>query len=63
MYELWGLIDEHHFVIDDIKTVTLFTKHDKFKGSVNHFFKERLVAKETKNEGLSTACKLILNGS
>jgi hypothetical protein len=63
MYELWFLIDECHFIIDDIETVILFTKHDKFKGFVNHFFKERAVAKKAKKEGLSTLCKLIMNGS
>jgi hypothetical protein len=63
MYELWGLIDAHHFVIDDIETVILFTKHDKFKGFVNHFFNDRLAAKKAKNDGLSTVDKLILNGS
>jgi hypothetical protein len=34
MYELWFLIDECHFVSDEIDTLITFTKHDKF----NDFF-------------------------
>jgi hypothetical protein len=63
MYELWFLIDECHFIIDDIDTLILFTKHDKFNGFVNYFFNERATAKKAGNGGKSTLCKIILNGS
>jgi hypothetical protein len=51
MYELWGLIDDCHFVIDDVKFLILFTKHDKIGKFVNYGFNMRTAAK-TKGENL-----------
>jgi hypothetical protein len=60
MYELWGLIDDCHFIIDDIETVIRFTKHCRIGPFVNHFFQKR-VAATTKGE--NALCKNLLNSS
>ena len=61
-YYLWFLIDTCHFVIDDIKSIIYFTKHDKFNKFVKTFTNERI-----KNIGVSKGrelfCKTCLNGS
>ena len=61
-YYLWFLIDTCNFVIDDIESITLFTKHDKFNKFVKTFTNERI-----KNIGVSKGrelfCKTCLNGS
>jgi hypothetical protein len=62
MYELWFLIDECHFIIDDIDNLITFTRHDKF-GFVNHFFNDRVNAKKEGNTGRSILDKIVLNGS
>jgi hypothetical protein len=62
-YYLWFLIDYCHFIIDDIKSIILFTKHDKFNNFVNEFMNNRIKAKLAKNNGLEQFCKTSLNGS
>ncbi|KAA6379203.1 MAG: hypothetical protein EZS28_025270 [Streblomastix strix] len=62
-YYLWILIDQFHFIIDEIKSVTTFSKHDKFNGFVKDFMQQRAEAKSQKNDGLATFCKLILNSA
>jgi hypothetical protein len=63
MYELWFLVDECHFIIDDIENLITFTKHDKFSGFLNHFFNDRTKAKKKGNNGRSVLDKIVLNGS
>jgi hypothetical protein len=60
MYELWGLIDNCHFIVDSVKTVLLFTKHDKMGTFVNSIFGMRVAAKTM---GENTLMKNILNSS
>lgn len=61
-YYLWFLIDTCHFVIDDVKSIIYFTKHDRFNKFVKTFTNERI-----KNIGVSKGrelfCKTCLNGS
>jgi hypothetical protein len=63
MYELWGLIDDCHFLIDEIESVIVYNKHDKFNGFVNHFFDDRIVAKKAGNKGVDALDKNIMNSS
>jgi hypothetical protein len=49
-YYLWFLIDRCHFIIDDIKSIITFTKHDKFNSFVNEFMSNRIRAMEEKNK-------------
>jgi hypothetical protein len=60
MYELWFLIDECHFVIESVRAVALFSKHDRISNFVNYFFQKRITAKTT---GENALCKNILNSS
>ncbi|KAA6402583.1 MAG: hypothetical protein EZS28_001893 [Streblomastix strix] len=60
-YYLWLLIDQFHFIIDEIVSVTTFTEHDNFNSFVKEFMNMRQQAKDAKNEGLGQFCKLILN--
>jgi hypothetical protein len=64
MYELWFLIDEYHFIIDDIETIiTSFAKHDEFNKFVSYFFDDRVKAKKEGNDGLAAFDKNNLNSS
>ena len=62
-YYLWFLIDRCHFVIDDIKYICTFTKHDGFNNFVNEFMNNRQHAMINKNKGMELFCKISLNGS
>ncbi|KAA6388753.1 MAG: hypothetical protein EZS28_015721 [Streblomastix strix] len=62
-YYLWLLIDTCHLVIDEIVSVTTFTKHTNFNSFVKEFMNLRQQAKDAKNEGLGQFCKLILNSA
>jgi hypothetical protein len=62
-YYLWFLIDRCHFIIDDIKSVITFTKHDRFNPFVNEFMNNRIKAMFDKNKGMEQFCKTSLNGS
>jgi hypothetical protein len=43
-YYLWFLIDDCHFIIDDIKQLITFNKHIKFNTFVNEFMNKRIEA-------------------
>jgi hypothetical protein len=60
MYELWGLVDDCRFVIDEIQSVVLFTKHTRIGSFVNYFFNKRVSAK---TQGEKALDKNILNSS
>jgi hypothetical protein len=60
MYELWGLIDDCHFVVDEVETVILFAKHTHIGTFVNELFNKRITAKTS---GENALCKQILNAS
>ncbi|KAA6362105.1 MAG: hypothetical protein EZS28_042368, partial [Streblomastix strix] len=62
-YYLWLLIDTCHLVIDEIVSVTTFSKHTNFNSFVKEFMNLRQQAKDAKNEGLGQFCKLILNSA
>ncbi|KAA6356879.1 MAG: hypothetical protein EZS28_047594, partial [Streblomastix strix] len=62
-YYLWFLIDDYHFIIDDIKQLVTFDKHTKFNAFVNEFMNKRIEAIKDKNSGLDKFCKMILNAS
>ncbi|KAA6353884.1 MAG: hypothetical protein EZS28_050589, partial [Streblomastix strix] len=62
-YYLWLLIDTCHLVIDEIVSVTTFTIHTNFNSFVKEFMNLRQQAKNAKNEGLGSFCKLILNSA
>ena len=62
-YYLWFLIDRCHFIIDDIKSICLFTKHKRFNKFVKDFTNERIKAKLSGNKGREAFCKTSLNGS
>jgi hypothetical protein len=58
MYELWGLIDDCHFIVDKVQTLILFTKHDKIGTFVNDVFQRRI---DAKSKGENAMWKNILN--
>jgi hypothetical protein len=60
MYELWGLIDDCRFIVDEIQTVLCFTKHTGIGAFVNYFFNKRISAK---TQGEKALDKNILNTS
>ena len=62
-YYLWFLIDRCHFIIDDVKSICLFTKHKRFNKFVKDFTNERIKAKLENNKGREAFCKTCLNGS
>jgi hypothetical protein len=62
-YYLWFLMDRCNFVIDDIKSITLFSAHDKFKTFVTEFMDKRIEAILARNGGQDKFRKLCLNGS
>ncbi|KAA6366640.1 MAG: hypothetical protein EZS28_037833 [Streblomastix strix] len=62
-YYLWFLIDDCHFIIDDVKQLILFNKHDGFKPFVKEFIGKRTQAKIEGNKGFEQFCKIIMNSS
>ncbi|KAA6368309.1 MAG: hypothetical protein EZS28_036164, partial [Streblomastix strix] len=62
-YYLWLLMDTCHFIIDEIVSVTTFTKHTNFNSFVKEFMNMRQQAKDVNNEGLGQFCKLVLNSA
>ena len=63
-YYLWFLMDRCHFVIDDIRYIVTFVKHDGFNNFVNEFMSNRQHAMlPPKNKGMEQFCKISLNGS
>ncbi|KAA6383853.1 MAG: hypothetical protein EZS28_020623 [Streblomastix strix] len=62
-YYLWLLIDSCYLVIDEIVSVTTFTKHTNFNSFVKEFMNLRQQAKDAQNEGLGQFRKLILNSA
>ncbi len=62
-YYLWFLIDRCHFVIDDVKSIITFTKHDKFNAFTSELMNKRQDAELAGNKGLGLFCKIALNGS
>jgi hypothetical protein len=62
-YYLWFLIDKCHFIFDDIKSIIIFTRHDRFGDFVNEFMKNRIEAIMTNNNrGKEQFCMTSLNG-
>ncbi|KAA6385055.1 MAG: hypothetical protein EZS28_019419 [Streblomastix strix] len=62
-YYLWFLIDDCHFMIDDVKQIILFNKHDKFSSFAKEFTNQRIYAKINGNKGLEQFCKIIMKSS
>lgn len=62
-YYLWFLMDSCHFVVDDIRSITTFTKHKGFYNFVRTFMDERIKAMNEHNSGKEIFCKISLNGS
>jgi hypothetical protein len=62
-YYLWFLIDDCHFIIDDIQEIATFSKHLGFNKFVNGFMHDRQTAMKDKNKGMEQYCKICLNGS
>ncbi|KAA6354963.1 MAG: hypothetical protein EZS28_049510 [Streblomastix strix] len=62
-YYLWLLIDQFHFIIDEIVSVTTFSKHDSFNSFVKEFMSIRQQAKDDKNDGIAQFAKIVLNSS
>jgi hypothetical protein len=62
-YYLWFLIDYCHFVVDEIRSLVLFGKHDSFNGFVSTFATERKKALANKDNARQKFCKLVMNGS
>jgi hypothetical protein len=61
-YYLWFLLDYCHLIIDDVKSIITFTKHDAFNPFVTGFMDKRI---ECIQQGSTkeTFYKLCLNGS
>ncbi|KAA6396400.1 MAG: hypothetical protein EZS28_008079 [Streblomastix strix] len=60
-YYLWFLIDDCHFIIDDVKQLILFNKHEGFNPFVKEFIGKRIQAKIEGNKGLEQFCKITMN--
>jgi hypothetical protein len=61
-YYLWFLID-NGFIIEDVKSMMIFSKHTGFKGFVEEFMRLRQQAIFDKNKGLGNFYKLFLTSS
>jgi hypothetical protein len=61
-YYLWFLID-NGFIVDDVKSMMIFSKHTRFKGFVEEFIRLRQQAIPDKNKELGNFYKLCLNSS
>jgi hypothetical protein len=61
-YYLWFLIDYCHLIIDDIRSIILFTKHDKFNSFVTEFMNKRIECIKQKSSK-EIYYKTCLNGS
>jgi hypothetical protein len=61
-YYLWFLID-NGFIVDDVKSIMIFSKHTEFKGFVEEFIRLRQQAILDKNKGLGNFFKPCLNSS
>jgi hypothetical protein len=57
-YYLWFLIDYCHFIIDDIQSIILFSKHDAFQP-----FVEEMMNKRIENREIEQFYKTTMNGS
>ncbi|KAA6377419.1 MAG: hypothetical protein EZS28_027054 [Streblomastix strix] len=62
-YYLWLLIDQFHFIIDEIVNVTTFTKHDSFNSFAKEFMSIRQQTKDDKNDGIAYFAKIVLNSA
>ncbi|KAA6374147.1 MAG: hypothetical protein EZS28_030325, partial [Streblomastix strix] len=62
-YYLWFLIDDCHFIIDDVKQIVLFNKHDQFNSFIKEFTKNRIEAKLDENKGQEQFFKIVMNSS
>ncbi|KAA6364323.1 MAG: hypothetical protein EZS28_040150, partial [Streblomastix strix] len=62
-YYLWFLIDDCHFIIDVVKSIMTFSKHNAFAPFVQHFSQQRIKAKLDKNKGLEQYNKISMNSS
>ncbi|KAA6401239.1 MAG: hypothetical protein EZS28_003239 [Streblomastix strix] len=62
-YYLWFLIDDCHFIIDDVKQIILFNKHDQFNSFIKEFTINRIEAKLDENKGQEQFFKIVMNGS
>ncbi|KAA6375763.1 MAG: hypothetical protein EZS28_028710 [Streblomastix strix] len=60
---LWFLIDDCHFIIDEVKSIMTFSKHLPFAPFVQHFSQQRIKAKLDKNKGLEQYSKISMNSS
>jgi hypothetical protein len=61
-YYLWFLIDYCHLIIDDVKSIITFAKHDSFNPFVTEFMNKRIECIKNKSSA-ETFYKLCLNGS
>ncbi|KAA6404090.1 MAG: hypothetical protein EZS28_000392 [Streblomastix strix] len=62
-YYLWFLIDDCHFVIDDVRQIVLFNKHDQFNSFIKQFTKNRIETKLDENMGQEQFFKIVMNSS
>ena len=62
-YYLWYLMDRFHFVIQDIKSIILFTKNTFSHDFATQFMKTRQEAELEGKKGKGMFCKISLNGS
>ncbi|KAA6396295.1 MAG: hypothetical protein EZS28_008180 [Streblomastix strix] len=62
-YYLWLLIDDCHFIIDDVKCVMTFSKHIDFESFVRKFMQQRIQSKIEGNSGGEQFSKITMNSS
>ncbi|KAA6353785.1 MAG: hypothetical protein EZS28_050688 [Streblomastix strix] len=62
-YYLWLLIDDCHFIIDDVKCVMTFSKHIGFESFVRKFMQQRIQSKIEGNDGGEQFSKITMNSS
>ncbi|KAA6372242.1 MAG: hypothetical protein EZS28_032232 [Streblomastix strix] len=62
-YYLWLLIDDCHFIIDDVKCVMTFSKHIGFESFVKKFMQQRIQSKIEGNSGGEQFSKIAMNSS
>jgi hypothetical protein len=62
-YYLEFLVQDCHFIIDELKEMAVFNSSTAYNIFTNYFFDERMKAKRERNKLMEQFCKIVLNAS
>jgi hypothetical protein len=62
-YYLWFLIDNCHFIVDDVQEALVFTKNTAFNSFVEEFKSKRVEYIKQGNKGGEKYCKMVMNAA